>query len=478
MARHWIVKSPRGAWRYGAALGLVALSTAAAEIIYRVFDTDRLSMVFLAAVLVSAVALGQGPAYFAAAVAFVVYDIYLVEPRFEFTMNSAEDVLVLIVFLGVAVLTGGLAGRLREAQADAEARARASSALFRASEEFSALEEEQAIRQALVQRIGDAGHEALVIDDEDPAPAGAPPPEALQQAMNGHATHAAPGWRLRSLRTDSRLLGVVAWKRGAVPLNDDDRIIAVLVDMAAAAIMRSRLAAERAEMETRAQTEALRNALLSSISHDLRTPLAAILASATSLREFGERFDPAVRDDLILTIQEEAERLNAFVGNLLNMTRLESGALTIETVSFGLAEVVGRVAQRLGRAGGEFVVHASREDLFALGDPILLEQALANVVENAARFAHGKAEITLRHAGSQVIIEVADHGPGVPEADLPMIFEKFYRAASTSSQQGAGLGLSIARGFVEAMGGQVAARAQSEGSGLVVTLALKQGAPA
>lgn len=476
MARDWIVKSPRGAWRYGAALGLVALSTATAEIIYRVFDTDRLSMVFLAAVLIAAVALGRGPAYFAAAVAFVVYDIYLVEPRFEFTMNSAEDVLVLIVFLGVAVLTGGLAGRLREAQANAEARARVSSALFRASEEFSALEDELAIRQALVNRIGDAGHEAMVIDEEKAGATGAPPLEALRQAMQSHATHAAPGWRLRALRTDSRLLGVAAWRRGSIPLNDDDRMIAVLVDMAAAAIMRSKLAAERAEMDARAQTEALRNALLSSISHDLRTPLAAILASATSLREFGERFDPAVRDDLILTIQEEAERLNAFVGNLLNMTRLESGALTIETVSFGLGEVVGRVAQRLRRAGGELVVHAPAEDLFALGDPILLEQALANVVENAVRFANGRAEITLRRDDAHVAIDVADHGPGVPEADLPMIFEKFYRAASTSSQQGAGLGLSIARGFVEAMGGTVSAHAQSAGPGLVVTLALKPGA--
>lgn len=470
MSRDWTVRwKPGGPWRYGAALGLVALSTGMAEVIYRLFDTDRLSMVFLAGVLVAAVTLGPGPAYFAAAAAFVVYDIYLVEPRGTFTLTSAEDVIVLIVFLAVAMLTGGLAGRLREAQARAEARARTSAALFRASEEFSASEDEDAVRRALAERIAEAGRQALVLHDGRvwSAPGAFAPPAGLD-------ADPPPGWRLRPLRADGQTLGLAAWN----PPEDDEHLVDVLVDMAGAAIARSRLAGERAEMQARARTEELRNALLSSISHDLRTPLAAILASASSLREFGDRFEPAVRDDLTLTIQEEAERLNVFVGNLLNMTKLESGALSVSQVAFGMGEVVARVAERVGRrAGGrELVCRLPAGDFVALGDPILAEQALANVVENAARFTAPGAliEIEGRREGARIVVEVRDEGPGVPADDLSRIFEKFYRSPATAAnQQGTGLGLSITRGLVEAMGGEVSARARSDGRpGLAVTISL------
>jgi two-component system sensor histidine kinase KdpD len=482
MAREWTLRRLRGVWRYAAALVFVMGATLVAEVLYRVFETDRLSMVFLAGVLITAVSLGQGPAYFAAAAAFVIYDIYLVEPRFEFTMNSAEDFLVLFVFLAVAMMTGRLAGRVREAQHRAEARARTAGALFRASEEFSTSDNEDAVRQALAQRIGEAGGGEAVVFHEGRSwswPAGFAVPEAF--AQNADPDVELAGWRRRRLQAGGALLGVAAWRAAPLkgrPVEDDERLVDVLVDMAGEAIARSRLAAERAEMQARGQTEQLRNALLSSISHDLRTPLAAILASATSLREFGDRFDAEVREDLTLTIQEEAERLNRFVANLLNMTKLESGALTIEGVPFGVAEVVGRVVQRVQRRAGarEFVIDIDPGDLAALGDPILTEQALANVVENAVRFASngGRIDISGRREEGRVIIDVADEGPGAPQADLQLIFEKFYRSsASSANQQGTGLGLSITRGLVEAMGGEVVARARGDGrTGLVVSMTL------
>lgn len=493
MAREWTLQriTPlHGIWRYAAALVFVVGATLVAEILYRVFETDRLSMVFLAGVLVTAVTVGSGPAYFAAAAAFLIYDIYLVEPRFEFTMNSAEDYLVLFVFLAVAMMTGRLAGRVREAQGRAEARARTAAALFRASEEFSSSDNEDAVRQALAERIAEAGGgEAVVLHDGGSwrSPPGLAVPDALTEIAAQSASEAETrpaGWRWRRLRSDGVLLGLAAWRvapfeAGRIDRSEDDeRLVDVLVDMAGAAIARSRLASERAEMQARAQTEQLRNALLSSISHDLRTPLAAILASATSLREFGDRFDAEVREDLTLTIQEEAERLNRFVANLLNMTRLESGALTIDGVAFGIAEVAGRVVQRVQRRAGarELVSSVSPGDLAALGDPILAEQALANVVENAVRFAPngGRIDIAARSEGGRVVIDVADEGPGVPEADLRMIFEKFYRSSVPSAnQQGTGLGLSITRGLIEAMGGEVSARARDDDRpGLVVSVVL------
>uniref|UniRef100_UPI0035AF6F76 DUF4118 domain-containing protein n=1 Tax=Phenylobacterium sp. TaxID=1871053 RepID=UPI0035AF6F76 len=201
---------PQGWWRYVAALGFVAASTGVAEIIYRAFDTDRLSMVFLAGVLGSAVVLGPGPAYFAAGAAFVVYDIYLVQPRGTFTLTSAEDVMVLVAFLSVAVLTGGLAGRLRDAQRRAEARARISGALFRASEEFSASDDEDAVRRALAQRIADAGRPAVVLYDGRAwaPPGGQPPPEEVLRLAAESAASAstiqAGDWRLRPLRAEGQ----------------------------------------------------------------------------------------------------------------------------------------------------------------------------------------------------------------------------------------------------------------------------------
>ena len=471
---------PQGWWRYVAALGFVAASTGVAEIIYRAFDTDRLSMVFLAGVLGSAVVLGPGPAYFAAGAAFVVYDIYLVQPRGTFTLTSAEDVMVLVAFLSVAVLTGGLAGRLRDAQRRAEARARISGALFRASEEFSASDDEDAVRRALAQRIADAGRPAVVLYDGRAwaPPGGQPPPEEVLRLAAESAASAstiqAGDWRLRPLRAEGQPAGMAVWGAGpAHRADDDERLVDVLVDIAGAAIARSRLAGARAEIQARERTEQLRNALLSSISHDLRTPLAAILASASSLREFGDRFDHEVRDDLILTIQEEAERLNIFVGNLLNMTKLESGALSVAQVAFGMGEVVERVLTRIRRrAGARELVSQAASDLSALGDAILAEQALTNIVENAVRFSPPQTRIGVvaRREGDRVTVEVIDEGPGAPQDELPLLFDKFYRSPATSAnQQGAGLGLSITRGLVEAMGGEVSARARDDGlPGLVV----------
>ena len=253
-------------------------------------------------------------------------------------------------------------------------------------------------------------------------------------------------------------------------------LVDVLIDLGAGAIVRARLSEGQAEIQALARTEQLRNALLSSISHDLRTPLAAILASASSLKEFGDQFPPDVRDDLLATITEEAERLNLFVANLLDMTRLEGGALRVEAGPFSVREVIDRLTARLARRLGarRLVTKMADGGLIARGDPVLLEQALGNVLENAIRFSPDGSEILLTvHGGDRVEIEVTDAGPGVPEAELDLIFEKFFRSPQAlKHSQGTGLGLSIARGLTEAMGGAVHARPRADARGLVVALRL------
>ncbi|CAN5893861.1 hypothetical protein BH11PSE1_BH11PSE1_03370 [soil metagenome] len=480
----------KGFWRYPAALGVVVAATLVAEMLYRVLETTRLSMIFLAGVLVAAVWLGSGPAYFAAAVAFLIYNFYLVDPRFTLTFGSAEDVIVLTVFLIVAMLTGSLAGRVRDEARRAHARARTTAALLEASRAFGASIGEEAVRERLATHLAEAAKGEAVIWDGQQAlthPADVTPPTELianVEALAGQAltdsvlTTAGEDWRARPLRAGGERLGVAAWRAlgPETPEAEEAQLVDVLIDLAAGAIVRARLSAGQAEIQALARTEQLRNALLSSISHDLRTPLAAILASASSLKEFGGQFPPEVHDDLLATITEEAERLNLFVANLLDMTKLDGGALQVDAGPFSVREVIDRLTTRLARRLGarRLVTRMGEGGLIARGDPVLLEQALGNVLENAIRFSPDGSEIVLTvHGGDQVKIEVTDAGPGVPEGELDLIFEKFYRAAhALKTSQGTGLGLSIARGLTEAMGGGVKARPRADAQGLVVALSL------
>ncbi|MDZ4055134.1 MAG: ATP-binding protein, partial [Phenylobacterium sp.] len=289
------------------------------------------------------------------------------------------------------------------------------------------------------------------------------------------------GWRLRGLWADGRQLGAAAWR----PLLDQSeeidqfRLIHVLLDMGASAIARARLGRAWAEIEARNRTESLRNALLSSISHDLRTPLSAILASATSLKTFGGLFEPEVRDDLLDTITEEAERLNAFVANLLSMTRLEADALAVQPSPFEVAEGLDRIHRRYAPRWPDrrLTLNLPEAPLIGWGDSILFEQALTNVVENALRFSpeSGEVRIAARRAGETILVQVSDQGPGAPEDELGLLFEKFYRSPSANPNlQGAGLGLSIVKGLMEAMGGEVTAQLPPDGPGLIVTLSLPE----
>ncbi|MDO8411764.1 MAG: DUF4118 domain-containing protein [Phenylobacterium sp.] len=483
MISSWLRRRPRLVG-YVAAILIVLFANLLALIADQALGYARVSMIFLGGVLVVAVVFGSGPAYLAAVLGFVSYNFYLVEPRFTFGVES-EDIIILIVFLAVAMMTGGLAGRVRDEAIRARERARTSAVLFQAGRDFAGMGEEAAIAERLAAGLAEAaqGPAVVLIDGQIYGAAHAALPSGLADIL---AVFDAPGatsaqegdWRLRTLWAEDRRLGAAAWRSpGSAGDLDEVPLIHVLLDMGATAMARARLSRAWAEIEATDRTQSLRNALLSSISHDLRTPLASILASASSLRAFGDAFDAEVRNDLLDTIQEEAERLNAFVGNLLNMTKLEAGALAIQGTPFEMAEsldrLVGRFERRRGGRAIEFSVEGDR--LVALGDPILFEQALSNVLENALRFSpeQGAVEVSLRRLDEMLVVEVADAGPGVQSDELSRIFEKFYRSKSANENlQGAGLGLSIVKGLIEAMGGVVTARDRGDRSGLVVSLML------
>jgi two-component system sensor histidine kinase KdpD len=470
---------------------LVALATGVAELIYRLSHLLRLSSVFLAGVLVAAFWLGSGPAYFASALAFLAFNFYILGGRTPVSFAPWESAVTLAMFSAVAMLTGGLTGRVRDQAQKASARAQATQALFDATRDFSGSAEEDFIKERLAHHLAAAARgRAMVVTDQTTfaAPQGFwPSNETLGEAAKlrtevgggGVRTTVSDGWTLRPLSADGAVLGVAGWQSqaGGRPAPDEQTLLEILADAGGAAVARARLAAAKAQAEARARTEELRNALLSSISHDLRTPLAAIMASASSLQEFGETFDAATRRDLTATIQEESERMNAFVANLLNMTKLEGGALAVQRTRFGLHEVVERTVRRQRLAHPRAVVQAAPfAELEASGDPLLFEQALGNVVENAIRYSPvgSTVRIMCEREAAQAVVSVTDDGPGVPTDDIGRIFDKFYRSPTVAASGGVGLGLSITRGFMEAMGGAVtAANRTPPEHGLAVTLKLE-----
>jgi two-component system sensor histidine kinase KdpD len=260
-------------------------------------------------------------------------------------------------------------------------------------------------------------------------------------------------------------------------LPDQRRLFDALADQAALAIERTNLAGEIERQRLAAETERLRSALLTSISHDLRTPLASILGSATTLRSYGRTMDAAAQDELMRTIQEEAERLNRFISNLLDMTRLESGAIEPRAEMVDLADVVGSALRRAGPVLAKHHVEvALAPDLPMLKlDPVLFEQVLFNLLDNAGKYAPADTRILVQacRQGEFVQLEIADEGAGIPPADIERIFDKFYRVhAADRKGAGTGLGLAICRGFVEAMGGTIAAGNRTGARGAVLTIVL------
>jgi two-component system, OmpR family, sensor histidine kinase KdpD len=462
---------------------IVAMATGGAALLDRLTHSNRVAGVYLVGVLVTSYLVGSGPGYLAAFISFLIYNFYVANTKFALASYTPEDVLVLLTFPTVALLMGNLTGRVRDEAKRAEARALATAVLFEGTREFSASDDPALIRARLADHLAAAARgQAFVLDGEVLCSAGgeAPTPMVLSAARAlaleegaSPRTIEAAGWRVRYLTGGS----VAGWRAEPAPGSEEEDLLQILADAGAAAIARAQLTVGKADAEARARTEDLRNALLSSISHDLRTPLAAVLASATSLQEFGDQFDAKTRRDLTATIQEEAERLNAFVTNLLNMTRLESGALDVSTAAFDLAEVVDRTRKRFDRLRGQRTIDCTLgEDAgLAMGDPVLFEVALANVLENAIRYSPDGGAISLSSFSrdGQVVVQVADDGPGVAESELGKLFDKFYRGSAAKRMPGTGLGLSIVRGVMQGMGGRATATLRQDGaSGLVVSLIL------
>jgi two-component system sensor histidine kinase KdpD len=323
--------------------------------------------------------------------------------------------------------------------------------------------------------------------------AGYPPEDTLDQAdlaaakwawqndrPAGRGSDTLPGAKrlFLPMRTQRRAIAVVGIdddRTGPLLTPERRRLIDALTDQAALAIERVHLVEDLDQAKLAVEADRLRSALLTSISHDLKTPLASIMGAAGTLNEFSGALDSSAKAELLATIQDEAERLNRFIANLLDMTRLESGAVEPNFALHDVNEIVGSALERARKilAAHRIEVYLPESLPMIRIDPVLFEQVLFNLLDNAAKYSGQGSLVRLQASESagSLKLQVLDEGPGIPETDLERIFGKFTRARKGDTvQAGTGLGLAVCRGFVEAMGGSIVAQNRSDRSGAIFTI--------
>lgn len=491
------------AWTgHGAALGLVLVASGVAYVLDRYVQSANLAMVYLLSVLVAGLAYGFWPAVTAAAASALVYNFFFLEPRLTFVIGHAADVFTFVVFFVVAMTTGWLTGRVRDQARATSRRASAIAAVLSATRRISGAAKAEDAAAALAEQLAAATNGkaiVLVPDGEDIRIAAASPAlEALppgdmaaarwawekgESTGGGTGTHPNANWTFRPLQGVKARAGVVGVDPQAVATEDGERYVGALLDQGAVALERAEFAAAAADAEALRRTDTLRSALLNSVSHDLRTPLSTVLGSVTTLIDYGKTLSGKVRDDLLVSIREEAERLNRYVGDLLDMTRLEGGGLVTRQEWIDVRDVLRAAVDRVKRRleGRKVLWDFPDKVTLVKADPSLLEQALVNILENAIAYSPDETNIELAAYEDRrnVVLSIEDEGRGIPTAELQRVFEKFRRMEeATDRGKGAGLGLAISKGFVEAMGGRIAAASPiHEGRGTRILISLRKEGP-
>jgi len=512
--------SRRSMRAYAVAVLAVAATTAALFPFRPHLDTLNLALFYLIMVSVLSLVASSGPSAIAAALAFLCFDFYFIPPYYTFTVARSDHVLALFVFLGAAILVTQLTGRARAHTEDALRHGRQTAMLYDLSAALIGEIGLDATLTAVVKRVwrvfsldgcailldehgelvGRAVEGDILVSFTDPNLLGVgrwvathrqiaslgttraklrpPGPPGKQASWNFAVGLRDRDVLLLPIATKRRSIGVlVASRRRDRPRFDEDesRLMATFANQAALAIERCILTEEQVNAEVLTRSDELKSALLSAVSHDLRTPLASIKASATSLLQKDVSWSDNDRDELLEAIDEEADRLNQFVANLLDLTRIEAGALHPAFDWYDLREIIHDATSRSEHArGGHPLQLDLPEHVPAIEvDYIEIAQVLINLLENAAKYSPPGSPVTLmlRIRANEAEIAVRDEGVGLPPGEEARIFDRFYRVEARNRPIGSGIGLAIARGFIEAHGGKIWAERNPE-RGITVRLTL------
>ncbi|MFV3416164.1 ATP-binding protein [Pseudomonas nitroreducens] len=494
---------PQTPWPWGNyALAALAAGCASALAwgVASVLELPNISLVFLAAVLLVAVRSSLGPALACAVLSFLAYDFLFIPPHFSFSIQREEDVLTLLFFLLMAGLTGNLAARQRRQLQALRETQEETSQMLELSRKLTAATDRQAVMAAAAQQLG--GWEGLDICLLGRVNGEWKPEGGLNRALEdqeraaadwawqhdqpaGLGTGTLPGgrwwwWPLSGEDGPLALLGVSP--RDSQPLfGSRRRLLAALGQPLAQALARARLAEDLEAARLHGETEQLRSALLASVSHDLRTPLTSMRGAIDSLLALGDAIPPPDRRELLESTRDEAERLDRYIQNLLDMTRLGHGGLKLSRDWVSPGDIVGSALSRLRAVVAPYRVETRVPPELPLlhVHAALIEQALVNVLENAARFSppQGRLRVAVEQGDDELRFLVSDEGPGIPPAEREKIFDMFYTAArGDRGGQGTGLGLAICQGMVGAHGGRITVEDGIDGRGttLVLHLPLQQ----
>lgn len=479
-----------GAWPYLASAGIAAFVSGLNWVVFGHENATDVGMVFLLGVVVAALRLGFGPSLFAALLSAASFVFFFTPPYFTFVMSEFTHVVTFIVMCLVAIVISDLGRRVRDQAEAARERERRTGVLYSVSRELARTAGVEALVQVAAGQIREvfsahvvvygpgAGDDLALLYRTTPGREPGPAEAAIVRWVfantrdAGLGTDTLPGshWLFVPLVGPGGGQGVLGLQPAdprLVESPDQRRVLDALATQVATALERARLADENERRRVESERERLRNVLLSSVSHDLRTPLAAIKGSASALRRAPYRIADPEAMELISAIEDEADRLARRVRDLLDMMRLESGEVRLDREWQPLEEAVGAALNRLEAAlGGREVVTRLPADLPLVRiDGQAIEQVLLNLIENALKYSGpgSPIEIAATVQGGDIVVEVADRGPGIPPGQEERLFEKFFRVDDRGRAGGVGLGLAVCRAFVELHGGHIVAANRPDG---------------
>jgi two-component system sensor histidine kinase KdpD len=463
---------------------LAVLLTALFTLIFFPFRTESgqdhtiLALLYLLPVVLSSLLWGLGPGALAALMSFMALNYFFVSPFYTLFVHHTQDLLVLLVFFGVSITIGQLVGRVSKSLSDSTARERDAIHLYELIMHLAGLQDEQEIVSALAEQALIAFHAGRV--------------EVLVEAQGNMPAHhirledrsildgedeERPSY-IAPLQFARGLLGEIKIWRGTHALSPaEERLLHTFASQGVLALERVRLSQAASRARLLEESDRFKSSLLSSVSHELRTPLSTIKASVTSLRSGAVDWDTTAREDLLAAIEEETDHLNQLVGNLLNMSRIEAGALKPERSWNSLSEIV---ASALERSRQQAEKHGINVDVSAdlplvPVDYFQIEQVFINLISNSTKYSPDGTPITIqayKRNDEQIQVQVENQGPPVPPEHLERIFDKFYRVTAADRVTGAGLGLSICKGIIEAHGGRIWAENLAKGFAFNFTLPL------
>lgn len=489
---------------YGMAALLVLAALGIGLLVKPLVGIESADLVFLTAIVAVAVRYGLLPSLAATVLATLCYNYFFLPPVYTFTITTPTNVASFILFAIVAVIVSNVAARVRSQAVIAVGRARTTEQLYAFSRKLAATGTLDDVLWASAYQIAAMLKVRVVVlipnETSIELRAGYPPEDTLDQAdlaaaiwtwehnhPAGRGSDTLPGAKrlflpLRTGRGVVGVLGIDDDKTEPSLSPDQRRLLDALTDQSAVAIERVNLVEDIEKTKLSLERDRLRAALLTSLSHDLRTPLASILGSAGALKELSAELTDEQKAELATTIVEESERLNRFIANLLDMTRLEAGAIKPNSSVYDLRDSIGSALKRANHilSGHEVALELAADLPFVDIDPVLFEQVLFNLLDNASKYSDPGTTIHVRgwRSGNSACLQILDEGSGIPSEDLDLIFERFYRVQKGDFvRPGTGLGLAISRGFIEAMRGTIKAENRTDKKGAVFTIMLPAATP-